>query len=155
MSLAQSISYALNGRSSGKGFRVPAFWRGSTDLNVYIADGADGSLIAVDHSQHDEYKTMMQAFESEGLKPTNEFNDGQRQAFIQKKSRRQLMESLFFQAHIFLQYNNDRGGVIAKSGDGKNLKLHPEFKKIPDEPFERELEAAKQTKKIIGQLYGV
>ena len=155
MLLAESISHALNGRRSGKGFRIPAFWRGSTDLNVFIADGPDGGLIAVDHSQHDDYQTMMQAFESEGLKPKSEFNGKQRQAFIQKKSRRQLMESLFFESHILLQYLNDRAGDIAKAGDNNYLKLHPEFTAMPDEPFERELEAAKQTKKIIGALYGV
>ena len=97
----------------------------------------------------------MQAFESEGLKPKDEFNGKQRQAFIQKKSRRQLMESLFFESHILLQYLNDRAGDIAKAGDSNYLKLHPEFTPMPDEPFEREMEAAKQTKKIIGDLYGV
>ena len=155
MSLAESISQTLGGRSSGKGFRIPAFWRGSTDLNVYIEDGVNGSLIAVDHSQHDDYKTMMQAFESEGLKPKDEFNGKQRQAFIQKKSRRQLMESLFFESHILLQYLNDRAGDIAKAGDRNCLKLHPEFTPMPAEPFERELLAAIRTKKIIGQLYDV
>lgn len=155
MNLAESISRALGGRASGKGFRIPAFWRGSTDLNVYIADGADGSLIAVDHSQHDDYQLMMQAFESEGLKPKTEFNGKQRQVFIQKKTRRQLMESLFFESHILLQYLNDRAGDVAKIGDGNYLKLHPEFVPMPDEPFEREMEAAKQTKKIIGDLYGI
>ena len=65
------------------------------------------------------------------------------------------MESLFFESHILLQYLNDRAGDIAKAGDGNYLKLHPEFAPMPDEPFERELEAAKQTKKIIGELYGV
>ena len=155
MYLAESIAHSLNGRPSGKGFRIPAFWRGSTDLNVYIADGADGTLIAVDHSQHDDYKTMMQAFESEGLKPKDEFNGKQRQAFIQKKSRRQLMESLFHEAHILLQYLNDRSADAAKSSDSNYLKLRPEFVPLSDEPFERELEAAARAKKIIGQLYDV
>ena len=155
MSLAESISHELNGQRSGKGFRVPAFWLGSTDKNIYIADGDDGKLIAVDHSHGEPYQIIMQEFENRGLKPKDEFNGKQRQAFIQKKSRRQLMESLFFESHILLQYLNDRAGDIAKIGDSNYRKLHPEFVPMPDEPFERELEAAKQTKKIIGALYGV
>lgn len=155
MSLAESISHALGGRPSGKGFRIPAFWRGSTDLNIYIADGADSSLIAVDHSQHDDYKTMMQALEDRGLKPKAEFNGNQRKVFIQRKTRQQLMESLFFESHILLQYLNNRASDRAKLSDPNYCKFHPEFTPMPDVPFERELKAATETKKIIGQLYGI
>lgn len=155
MSLAESIAHSLNGRRSGKGFRVPAFWRGSSDLNVYIADGADGSLIAVDHSQHDDYKTMMQAFESEGLKPKDEFNGKQRQAFIQKKSRRQLRDALQIESHITLQCLNARDGDIEKLSDGNYLKLHPEFTPMPDALWDRERLAYTRIIKIIGQLYGI
>lgn len=155
MSIAESISHALGGRASGKGFRIPAFWRDSTDLNVYIADGTDGGLIAVDHSHHDDYKTMMQAFESEGLKPKDEFNNNQRDVFVQTKNRWQLIESLTFEVHILSQYLNDRSADATKMNDRNYLNLHPEFQKMPDESFERELEAAKQTKKIIGELYGI
>lgn len=154
MSLAESISNELGGRPSGKGHRIPAFWRDSTDLNVYIADGDNGKLIAIDHSQHDDYKTIMQALESEGFKSKDEFNGHQRDVFIQKKTRRHLIESLFFESHILLQYLNDRSADAVKSNDRNYLKLHPEFTPMPDEPFERELEAAIKTKKIIGQLYG-
>ena len=152
MSLAQSISYALNGRSSGKGYRIAAFWRGSIDLNVYIADGADGSLIAIDHSQHDDYKTMMQAFESEGLKPKTEFNGKQRQAFIQKKSRRQLRNALQIETHITLQYLNNRDGDIEKLSDRNYLKLHPEFAPMPDDLWDRERLAYTRVIKIMKEL---
>ena len=151
MLLAESISNELNGRRSGKGFRVSAFWRGSNDKNIFIADGDDGKLIAVDHSHGEPYQVMMQEFENRGLKPKTELNPRQRQAFIQKKSRRQLMQALFLESHILLQYLNDRAGDTAKAGDGNYLKLHPEFVPLPDEPFERELEAAIRTKKIIGK----
>ena len=153
--LAESISHALNGRRSGKGFRVPAFWRGSTDLNIYIADGDDGKLIAIDHSHGEPYQEIMQALEADGLKPKTELNGNQREAFIQRKSRRQLIESLSFEAHILLQYLNDRAGDIANAGDSNYLKLHPEFSPMPDEPWQRELQSAIRTKKIIGELYGI
>ena len=65
------------------------------------------------------------------------------------------MESLFFESHILLQYLNDRAGDIAKIGDSNYLKLHPEFQKMPDEPFERERLAAMRVKKLAGLLYGI
>ena len=155
MSLAQSIAAALSGRRTGDGWVVPTVCHGGDGFNLQISDNPDGTMRVYCHSHGCTHKTIMQTFEDMGLKPKTEFNGKQRQAFIQKKTRRQLMESLFFESHILLQYLNDRAGDIAKAGDSNYLKLHPEFQKMPDQPFERELEAAKQTKKIIGQLYGI
>ena len=152
MLLAESISRELNGRRSGKGFRVPAFWRGSTDKNIYIADGDDGKLIAVDHSHGEPYQVMMQEFENRGLKPKAELNPKQRQAFIQKKSRRQLREALQIETHITLQYLNDRDGDAAKASDPNYLKLHPEFQKMPDDLWDREMLAYTRVIKIMKEL---
>ena len=95
-----------------------------------------------------------------GLKLSDLFIDSdltppQRQEYRQRKTRRQLIESLFHEAHILLQYLNDRNADTAKASDSNYLKLHPEFVPLSDEPFERELKAAIRTKKIIGQLYGI
>ena len=152
MSLAQSISYSLNGRKSGKGYKVPAFWRGSTDRNVYIADGGNGKLIVADHSHGDDYQAIMQALEAEGLKPKDEFNPGQKRAFIQKKTRYQLREALQIEMNIALQYLNDRAGDNAKACDSNYLKLHPEFQKMPNELWGREKQAYTRIIKILGQL---
>ena len=152
MYLAESISHSLNGRRSGKGFRIPAFWRGSTDLNVYIADSDNGKLIVADHSHGDDYQTIMQALEAEGLKPKDDFNPAQKKQFIQKKSRRQLRNALQIETHITLQYLNDRDGDIEKLSDRNYLKLHPEFAPMPDDLWDRERLAYTRIIKIIGEL---
>ena len=153
--LAESISNALGGKRSGKGFRVPAFWRGSTDLNIYIADGGDGKLIAVDHSHGEPYQVIMQEFENRGLKPKDGFNSNQREVFIQKKTQQQLIESSVFAVRIVMQYLTDREADIAKTNDANYRKLHPEFVPMPDKPWELELEMAINVKKLLGELYGI
>jgi hypothetical protein len=155
MPLAESISYSLGGRRSGKGYRIRSVCHGGDGKNLYIEDSQDGKLIATCFSHGCEYKSIMSTLEDMGLKPKPDLSSTQRKVFVQKKSRRQLMESLFFESHILLQYLNDRAGDLARSGDSNYLKLHPEFQKLPDEPFDRELKAALRTKTIIEQLYGI
>lgn len=155
MGNAGSISHALDGRKSGDGYRVQSVCHGGTDRNLFLSDGADGRLIAKCYSHVCSYKTIMTTLEDMGLKPKSQLDGRQRERFIQKKTRRQLMESLFFESHILLQYLNDRAGDIAKAGDRNYLKRHPEFIPMSDEPFQREMEAALRTKKIIGLLYEI
>lgn len=93
-----------------------------------------------------------------GLKVSDLFIDNnlsplQRRQYAKKKNKRQLREALQIEAHILLQYLNNRAGDIVKAGDSNYLKLNPEFKAMPDEPFERELLSAIRTKNLIGQLY--
>ena len=79
----------------------------------------------------------------------------QRQVFIQKKSKRQLREALFTEAHILLQFLNDRAGDFAKLSDRNYLNLHPEFTPISQEPFEREIKAATRARILIGRVYEI
>lgn len=150
MTLAESISHALGGKRSGKGYRIPAFWRDSTDFNIYIADGADGSLVATDHSHGDSYETIMLALEGAGLKPKN--NDYNVLAFKQKATRGQLRNALQIEAHVALQFLNDRAGDSVKQSDRNYLKLHPEYVPLPDELLERESQAYRRIIKVLGQL---
>ena len=153
--LAQSISNSLGGRKSGKGYRVPTVCHGGDGFNLLLSDTPDGTLIATCFSHGCSYREIMESLESLGLKPKTEFSRKQRQTFAQKNNKRQLRISLALEMHIALQYLNDRNGDNEKSHDSNYLKLHPEFTPMPEEPFERELEAAIRTKKIIGEVYGI
>lgn len=150
---AESISNALGGKRSGTGYKVPAFWRGSTDLNIYIADGDDGKLIAFDHSHGDDYKTMMEAFESEGLKPRDELDGQQREVFIQKKNKHQSRKLLSFELHMLYQIQTSRITGSELSRDHKFINARPEFVPMPDEPWERELLAVKRIRETLNELY--
>ena len=152
MPLAESISCTLNGQRSGKGYRMQSICHGGDGKNLYLADSPDGKLIATCFSHGCEYKTIMQTLEDQGLKPKSEFNGKQRQAFIQKKSRRQLRDALQIETHITLQYLNDRDGDIEKLSDRNYLKLHPEFAPMPDDLWDRERLAYTRIIKIIGEL---
>lgn len=155
MSLAESIAYSLGGRKSGKGFRVPTVCHGGDGFNLLLTDAADGQLLATCFSHGCCYKQIMDALESQGLKPRKEFNSKQRQVYVQKKNKRQLQNALFIESHILMQYLSDRSGDVVKASDPNYLKSHPEFAPMPEESFERELEAARRTKTLIGQLYDV
>ena len=153
MSLAESISHALGGRASGKGFRVPTICHNGTGKNLYLADGDNGKLIATCFSHGCEYKTIMQAIEAQGLKPKAESSRKQRQQFSQIKNKRELIDIFFTELHILLQFINDRIGDRYKLADRNYLKLHPEFTPMPEEPFEREKLAAHRVKILICEIY--
>ena len=152
MSLAQSISYALNGRKSGKGYRMQSVCHAGDGKNLYLADSPDGKLIASCFSHQCDYITIMQALEAQGLKPKDEFTPEQQRTFIQKKSRYQLREALQIEMHIALQYLNDRAGDREKLSDSNYRELHPEFIPMPDALFDREKLAYARIIKLIGQL---
>ena len=154
MSLAESISHSLGGKKSGKGFRVPTVCHGGDGFNLRLSDTPDGTLKATCFSQGCSYKEIMDSLESLSLKPKTEFTRSQCKAHIQKINKRQFREALFIEAHILLQHLNDRAGDVVKASDPAYLKLHPEFVPMPEEPFERELQAAKRTIKLIGKVYG-
>ncbi len=155
MSPAESISYALNGKRSGKGFRVPTVCHGGDGLNLQLSDMPDGKLLATCFSQGCSYKEIMESLEVQGLKPKTEFNNKQRKVFVQKKNKRQLREALFIESHILLQFLSDRSGDVEKASDPNYLKLHPEFVPMSEESFDRELDAAKRTRTLIGQVYDI
>ena len=153
MSLSESISQALNGKKSGKGFRVPTVCHNGKGKNLYLADGDDGKLIATCFSHGCEYKAIMQALEAQGLKPNAESTQKQRKYFAQIKNKRELIDIFFTELHILLQYINDRIGDRHKLADRNYLKLHSEFQPMPEEPFEREKLAAHRVKILIGEIY--
>ena len=152
MSLAASLSHALDGRSSGKGFRVRSICHDGDGKNLYLEDTPDGKLKAACHSHHCEFKTIMQTLEDMGLKPKTEFDPKQRKAFVQKKSKQQLRDALQIETHIALQYLNDRDGDKVKLSNSDYLALHPEFVPLPDELQDRERLAYTRITRIIGQL---
>ena len=152
MSLAESISHILNGRRSGKGYRMQSVCHGGDGKNLYLADSPDGKLIATCFSHQCDYKTIMQALEDQGLKPKDEFTPEQQRTFIQKKSRYQLREAFQIETHIALQYLNDRAGDREKLSDNNYRELHPEFVPMPDALFDREKLAYTRIIKLIGQL---
>jgi len=154
MNLSESISQALNGKRSGKGFRVPTVCHNGAGKNLYLADGDDGKLIATCFSHGCEYKVIMQALEEQELKPKSASTQKQRQEFKQKKNMRELRDLLFREAHILQQFNIDRIGDARKFTDQNYLKHHPEHQPMPEEFFEREMLAAHRVKKLIGGIYG-
>ena len=153
MSLSESISLSLDGKKSGKGFRVPTICHNGTGKNLYLADGDNGKLIATCFSHGCEYKTIMLVLEAQGLKPKAETTQKQRQKFAQIKNKRELIDIFFTELHILLQFINDRIGDRHKLADRNYLKLHPEFQSIPEEPFEREKLAAHRVKILICEIY--
>ena len=155
MNLAESISYTLNGKRSGKGFRIPTVCHGGDGFNLQICDAPDGKLKATCFSHGCSYKEIMVRMESLGLKPKTEFTRNQCKSYIQKINKHRYRGALFIEAHILLQCLNVRNSDVEKSSDHNYLKLHPEFVPMPEEPFERELKAAKRTIKLIGEVYGI
>ena len=153
MSLAESISLSLDGKKSGKGFRVPTVCHNGTGKNLYLADGDDGKLIAACFSHGCEYKTIMQVLEKQELKPKTETSQIQRKQFMQGKNKRELIDIFFTELHILLQFINDRISDRHKIADRNYLKLHPEFQPMPEESFEREKLATLRVKKLIGEIY--
>jgi len=150
MSLAASISHALDGRSSGKGFRVRSVCHDGEHRNLYLEDTPDDKLKATCHSHHCDYKTIMQTLEGIGAKPKTEFKG--KQVFIQQKTKRQLRDALQIETHIVMQLLNIRDADRAKASDPNYLKLHPEFVPMPDDFWDREILAYTRIIKIIGQL---
>jgi len=155
MSLAENISHALNGKKSGNGFRVRSVCHGGDGYNLQISDAPDGKLKATCFSHGCSYKEIMESLESLGIKPKTKFTRSQRKTHCQKIYKHLYREALFTEAHILLQFLNNRSGDKEKTSDSNYLKLHPEFVPMPDEPFERELKAAKRTVKLIGKVYGI
>lgn len=152
MSLAESISHALNGKESGQGFRVKSVCHGGNGYNLYICDAPDGKLLATCFSHGCSYKKIMECLESLGVKPKDHFNRSVQRQHI---SKRQYREALFIEMHILLQFISSRNGDTSNSKDPKYLKPHPEYTRMPEEAFEREIQAAKRTIKLIGKVYGV
>jgi len=155
MNDAKTISDALCGKISGKGFRIPTVCHGGDGFNLLISDTPDGKLRAKCFSHGCSYKEIMESLECLGLKPKTKFTDKQRQSYARVRSKRQLCETLYIEMHIIMQFLNDRAGDVIKTRYPSYLKLHPEFTPMPEEPFERELEAAIRAKKLIGDVYGV
>jgi len=154
MSLADSIAYLLGGKRSGKGWRVPSICHGGDGNNLYIADG-DNGLIAVDYSHGCSYKTIMEALELQGLKDKVVFTSQQKHQFKVKQSRMELMKIIWHELHVFHQIIDARMCDKAKRQDANYRKVHPEFKPMPDEPWEREIKSAKTLWKVLGELYGI
>lgn len=155
MSLAESISHVLDGRKSGKGYRMRSVCHGGDGKNLYLADSPDGKLKAACFSHHCEYKVIMQTLEDQGLKPKDEFSPQQKRHFKVKKSRIDMMQALWTELHILLQTLTDRLGDKQLNNDTTYKKLHPEFVPMPDELWDREIQAVKTIKGLLGDIYSV
>lgn len=155
MSLAESISHALAGRKSGNGYRVRSVCHGGDGKNLYLADSPDGKLKAACFSHHCEYKVIMRTLEDQGLKPKDDFTPQQRQQFRVKKSRIDMMQTLWTELHILLQTLTDRLRDKRLSNDAIYKKSHPEFVPMTDEFWDREIQAVKTIKGLLGDIYGI
>ena len=155
MPLAESISHSLDGRRSGNGYRMRSVCHGGYGKNLYLADSPDGRLIATCFSHHCEYKDIMQTLEDQGLKPKDTFTPHQRQQFKVKKSRIDMMQTLWIELHILLQTLTDRLGDKRLNNDATYKKLHPEFVPMPDEFWDRELQAVTIIKRLLRDIYGI
>ena len=149
---AQSISEALGGRRSGKGFRVPAVCHGSKNRNLHIQDGHNGKLLATCFSQGCEYKHIMETLESLGVKEKAPFKPDPVKA--KSRSIHQTQKALTHELYILLQYTEERLNALKLITDRAYMTENPQFVLPPAEPWDRELLAVKRIRTGLKIIYG-
>jgi len=154
MSLAQSIAEQLNGRKCGSGWVIPAICHneGSTKHNLQISDGDNGKLRATCHSNNCDYRTIMEAFESCGYKPLDNFTPEQKKHFKAKASKTDLLKSFWHELHVSIGFLDRRMCDPAKLSDPLFLQMNPNFKPAKPEPEPRETQSIKRLHEITGRL---
>ncbi len=154
MSLAAKIARQLNGRKSGNGWVIPAICHNpdSAKHNLQISDGKNGKLSAYCHSNACNYQTIMEAFELYGYKQKDVFNREQVKTFKLKKSRIELIKLLEHEIFVLSNFNNARLNSLARAADKNYMKIHPEFKTMPAEAWEREQQAIERIHQLTGEL---
>jgi len=154
MSLAASISDQLNGHQSGNSFVVPAICHSpdSAGRNLQISDGLNGRLSAFCHSNGCNYREIMEALESRGLKPLDTLNPQQKRQAKTKFNRNETLRLLDLEMFVLTRFIDSRLSDLAKTQDREYLKFHPEFKAMPAELWPREIEAIERINYLTGQL---
>lgn len=152
---AESIGVAMGGKRSGNSWYVPTICHGGDGRNLQLSDGDNGKLRATCHSHHCDYKTIMQALEDAGYKEKTPFNPDQKRQFAQKKSLYEHMQDLWHELYVMLQIYDTRMTDKALNQNAAYKAQHPEFKPMPDEPWERERQAARNVISALRVIYGI
>jgi len=157
MSLAADIARQLNGHRSGGGWVVPAICHSpdSRKRNLLISDGYNGKLSAKCFSNDCGWQIIMQALESCGAKPQDIYTPKARQKqrlLNSKRSRNELIKTMQLEMFVLTKHFDTRLEDFYRSQDRDYLKLHPEFKKQPDEFWEREIQALERIRHLCGEL---
>jgi len=151
---AEYISNILGGIKSGDGFKVRSICHNGDGKNLKLWNSPDGKLLAKCYSHGCDFRTIMEALESEGLKEKDAFSPEKKKEYAIKKTRLQCQEELQIDLHVLLLIINDRLASYSMQGDSGYKKLHPEHVAMPLEPWDKELEVAKKVFKNLKTAYG-
>jgi len=153
MSLAESIAEQLGGKKCGSGWVVPAICHnpGSKKRNLQISDGENGRLSAYCHSGNCDYRTIMRALEARGLKSVDRLTP---QNTRSKKAVQRVatLQALLHEMLVLTQFIETRLSDISKQKDKHYLKIHPEYRSMPSDLWEREQKAINRIYQFTGEL---
>ena len=153
MNLAESISHALGGIRSGSGYRIPCICHGSSHKNLKLWHAPDGKLLAKCFSSDCSYHSIMQTLENEGLKEVDSFSPEKKEEYHYIKGRTQSYQELEIQLHMMLQYIQGRNTSRHLAADAEYMKQHPEHVAESMEPWEDELQLARDIIKNFKNAY--
>ena len=149
---ARTISDALGGKRSGKGYIMPCVAHDDRKPSLSATDGDDGRILVYCHAGC-SFEDISEKLKTMGLWPESRLTSTQKKQYARKKSRFQLLDLLDFELIVYMQILNTRLEDYHKARNKNYLEIHPEFKPMPDEPWEREITASKRIRKIMGELY--
>ena len=151
---AESLSNALDGKPTDKGFIACCPAHNDKSPSLSIADADNGNTLIHCFAGCSPDSIM----KSIGLEIRDLFNNSSLTHIQQKKYKKtkhlsELWQALNHELHVLLQIVSNRICDEALSKDKAFIKTRKEFKPLPTEFWPRELLAAKRIKIIIGDLY--
>lgn len=152
---AKSISDILDGKSSGKGYMAccPAHDDKNPSLSISESDG----IILLKCWSGCSVESIVSAIgiEMKDLFPDSNLTFEQRNEYNQKRNKTKLWQALYRELMVLVLIVGNRYTDKILDRDTKFKEVRPEFKCLPDEFWEHELQAVRRVKRIIGDLYGI
>ena len=150
---ARKISDSLGGKPCGNGFIMPCPAHDDQHPSLSVTDGDKGFPLLYCHAGC-TFESIRDRLRDRGLWPESRRYPSQKKCHSGKKPRIQLLNALDFELCVYLQFHTPRMVDLHRSRNKAYVALHPEFKPMPFEPWEREITASKRIIRIMGELYG-
>jgi len=150
---AQTIAETLNGRHSGKGFIACCPAHDDKHPSLSISESDSGKVLVKCFAGCSQ-EAVISALRDRGIWPQPNKPLTHAKAYQRKISRDEIEAALGHELNVLIQFVCLRVADREAAQSRKFRDMRPEWRPLPDEPWDREIFAVKRIQKALEALYG-
>lgn len=150
---ARTISEALGGRPCGDGYIMCCLAHDDRNPSLSVKDSDRGYPLVHCHAGC-AFEDIREQLRKRGLWPESRLTPHMKQQHINNKYMLQSYKALGHELHVMYQVVSNRICDDTLKSTPSYKKGHPEFKPLPLEFWDRELQAVKTISKLFEVIYG-